>query len=116
LIGWVEMPPNAYGTIEGRRLSSWRSLLLWLCAFSLLVALANRVPHFAQGETSWVRSTPPHITARIMAKDFFLLPPPASGIFTPLRSVPVLRTAKEARPPSPVFLDNRLYTRPPPTA
>src|SRR6202008_3527693 len=106
------MPPHVYGTIEGRRLSWWRSSLLWLCVLSLLVVLANRVPHFAQSEASWVASTPPHITA----KGFFLLPPPTSAIFTPLRSVPVLRTAKEARPPSPVFLDNRLYTRPPPTA
>jgi len=88
---------------------------VWLCAFSLLIVLANRVPRFPRSEASWVRSAPPQMTAKLLAKDFYLLQPPASGIFTFLRPIPIRSAAKEVRPLLPVFLDNCLYTRPPPT-
>lgn len=63
-----------------------------------------------------MRSAPPQMTAKLLAKDFYLLQPPASGIFTLLRAVPIRSVAKEAWPLLAVFLDNRLYTRPPPTS
>src|SRR5208337_209791 len=106
----------AYPTTGACRLSYGRGLVLWLCAFSLLIVLANRVPRFPRSETSWVRSVPPQVTAKLLAKDFYLLQPPASGIFTLLRSIPVPSAAEEVRPLFPVSLDNRLYTRPPPTS
>jgi len=90
--------------------------MLYLCAFSLLFVLANRVPRFPRSETSWVRSVPPQMTAKLLAKDFYLLQPPAAGILTHLRSIPVRIAAEEQRPLFPVSLDNRLYTRPPPTS
>jgi len=114
LIGWAEMPPFAYQTSGGPRLCTWRGLALWLCVFSLLFALASRVPRFADDETSWVRSAPPHVTAKLLAKDFYLLQAPRSGILIPLRVVPLRDRVSEAWPPFSVFLDNRLHTRPPP--
>ena len=114
MIGWAEMPPFAYQTSGGPRLCTWRGLVLWLCVFSLLFALASRVPRFAGDETSWVRSAPPHVTAKLLAKDFYLLQAPRSGILIPLRVVPLRDRVKEAWPLFSVFLDNRLYTRPPP--
>lgn len=111
-----DMLPHAYPLTGGRRLFCWRSLLLWLCAFSLLLVLANRVPRFPRSETSWVRSVPSQMTVKLLAKHFYLLQPPASGIFTLLRSIPARRAAEEAHPVFPVSLDNCLYTRPPPTS
>lgn len=103
-------------TAGGRCLYSWRGLVLWVCAFSLLFALASRVPRFKGSEVSWVRATPPQMTAKILAKDFYLLQAPASGILTRPRLILIRKLVKETRPPFAVFLDNRLYTRPPPTA
>lgn len=115
LVGRATMLPRANRTTGERRLSCWRAVLPWLCAFSLLVVLANRVPRFPGSETSWVRGDPPQMTAKLLAKDFYLLQPPASGIFTQLCSIPVRKAREESRPHFPLFLDNRLYTRPPPT-
>jgi hypothetical protein len=115
-MGWVKMPELAYPTAGAHRNSCWRALVPWLCALSLLIVLANRVPRFHGSETTWVRSVPPQMTAKILAKDFYLLQPPASGVFTLLRSIPVSRAAQEAHPLFPVSLDNRLYTRPPPAS
>jgi hypothetical protein len=109
--------PYAYPTTGERRLPFWRGLVLCLCASSLLVVLANRVPRFPRSETSWVRCVPPQITAKLLVKGLYLLPPPASALFALERSIPaVLIAAHEARPLVPVSLDNRLYTRPPPTS
>ena len=114
MIGWADIPPFAYRTSGGPRLCVWRGVALWLCVFSLLFALASRVPRFAGDKTSWVRSAPPHVTAKLLAKDFYLLQAPLSGLVLPARVVPPRSSVKEAWPLSPVFLDNRLYTRPPP--
>ena len=108
------MPPFAYRTRGGPRLCTWRGVALWLCVFSLLFAVASRVPRFAGDATSWVRSAPPHVTAKLLAKDFYLLQAPRSGILIPLRVVPLRDRVSEAWPPFSVFLDNRLHTRPPP--
>jgi len=110
------MPLLAHPTIGARRCSCWRGLLLWLCAFSLLIVLANRVPRFPRSEASWVRSAPPQMTAKLLAKDFYLLRPPTSGVFTLPRAIPIRSVAKEAWPLISVFLDNCLYTRPPPSS
>jgi hypothetical protein len=112
--GEFEMQARAYPT-RAHQFPCWRGLLLCLCAFSLLIAVANRVPRFSRTETSWVQSVPLQMTAKLLARDFYLLPPPASGIFTLLLSIPVVKVAEESRPVFPIFLDNCLYTRPPPT-
>lgn len=110
------MPGRESPTTGERRLSSWRGVLLWLCAFSLLVVLANRVPHFPGNELSWVPSVSSQATVKLLAKEFFLLQPPESDIFTPLRPILVRKQAEELSPVFPAPLDNCLYTRPPPTA
>lgn len=109
------MQPHAYPTTEVRRLPYWRGLVLWLCAVSLLIALASRVPRFSESETSWVQSGSPQMTAKLLAKDIYLLQPPASGFFTFLRTILIWKAAEEERPVLATSLDNSLYTRPPPT-
>lgn len=107
---------HLYPTTRGHRFPFWRSAVLWLCGFSLLFALASRVPRFSGTETSWVRAAPPHITAKILAKDLYLLQAPLSGILTPPRVTLIRKLVKETQAPFAVSLDNRLYTRPPPAA
>ena len=108
------MPSSAMN--RARRLTCWRALGSWVCAFSLLIVLANRVPHFPESASTCAPSAPPHLTAKLLAKDFYLLQPPASGIISHLHSTTTRKAAKEAGPLFPVSLDNRLYTRPPPTS
>lgn len=110
------MPGRESPTTGERHLSCWRALLLWICAFSLLVVLANRVPRFPGSELSWVPSVSSQVTVKLLAKEFFLLQPPESDIFTPLRSILVRKRAEELNAVFPAPLDNCLYTRPPPTA
>jgi len=97
------------------RLTRIQCAAVWVCAFSLVLLLANRFPPIAgNGENSWVPSAPSHITAKVMAKDFFVLePPPAARILLP-RSVPSQVETREEHPLVSISLDNRLFTRPPP--
>ena len=50
-----------------------------------------------------------------MAKDFFVLQPPAAVRILLPRSVPLRIEVSEERPPVSLALDNRLFTRPPPS-
>jgi hypothetical protein len=56
------------------------------------------------------------MTAKVMAKDFFVLQPPASGAIALLHSTPSPLETREAYPFVSIFLDNPLFTRPPPSA
>jgi len=89
-------------------------VVAWVCACSLILVLANRVPHIPTNETSWVTSAPSQMTAKVMAKDFFLLCPPAARSLLLPRSLPVRVAAREEQLIVLVALDNRLITRPPP--
>jgi hypothetical protein len=100
-----------------RRLTCTRFAVVWLCVFSLIVVLANRVPRIpGNEETSWVPSAPSQMTAKVLAKDFYVLLPPASGAVTLLRSIPSPLETREEHPVVSTSLDNRLFTRPPPSA
>ena len=89
-------------------------VVAWVCACSLIVVLANRVPHIPTNDNSWVSSAPSPMTAKVVAKDFFILhPPPARSLLLP-RSLPVRVEAREEQPVVFFSLDNRLLTRPPP--
>ena len=100
-----------------RRLTRVQCAAVWVCAFSLILVLANRFPRI-QGneETSWVPSAPSHMTAKVMAKDFFVLPLPPTGKILLPRSVPSRIETREEHPAFSISLDNRLFTRPPPAA
>jgi hypothetical protein len=100
-----------------RRLTRVQCAMVWVCSFSLVLVLANRFPQTtANKETSWVPSTPSHITAKVMVKDFFLLqPPPAARILLPHAISSPIKT-REEHPLASIPLDNRLFTRPPPSA
>jgi len=102
--------PRAY------RLNRLQRAAVWICAFSLVIVLANRVPRIPGSEnTSWVPSTLSQITAKVQSKDFFVLPPPSPGATTLLRSFPSSLEIGEERPVVSSFLDHRLFTRPPPS-
>jgi len=102
---------------RARRLTRIQCAAVCVCAFSLVLVLANRFPRI-QGneETSWVASTPSHMTAKALAKDFYVFSPPASGAITLLHATPSPLETREAYPFVSIFLDNRLFTRPPPSA
>jgi hypothetical protein len=100
-----------------RRLTRVQCAAVWVCAFSLVLALANRFPRMECNEgTSWVPSAPSHMTAKVMAKDFFVLQPPSAGRILLPRSVPLRIDIREEQPLVSISLDNRLFTRPPPSA
>ena len=100
-----------------RRLTRVQCAVLWICAVSLVIVLANRVPRIPGcEETSWVPSAPSQITAKVLAKDFFvLLPPPSGAIELPHRDPSPLEL-REGNPIVSISLDNRFFTRPPPSA
>jgi hypothetical protein len=104
-------------TPRPRRSTRIHCVAAWICAFSLVVVLVNRFPRIeGNEESSWVPSAPSHMTAKVMAKGFFLLQqPPAGRILFP-RSVPLRIEISEERPLASIVLDNRLFTRPPPSA
>jgi hypothetical protein len=93
-----------------------QAAVVWVCALSLVIVLANRVPRIpGNEEISWVSSAPSQITAKVLSKDFFVLLPPASGAITFLRSVTSPLETCEEDPIVSTSLDNRLFTRPPPS-
>jgi len=99
-----------------RRLTRVQCAAVWLCAFSLVLVLANRFPRIeGNQQTSWVPSAPSHITAKVMAKDFFVLPAPATGEISLPRTLPLQIETQRQLPPVSICLDNRLFTRPPPS-
>jgi hypothetical protein len=100
-----------------RHLTRVQCAAIWICAFSLVLVLANRFPRIeGNQQTSWVPSVPSHITAKVMAKDFFVLPPPAAVKILLPRFVPLRIEAPDEHPLVSISLDNRLFTRPPPFA
>jgi hypothetical protein len=56
------------------------------------------------------------MTAKVLAKDFYVLLPPASGAITLLRSIAPRLETREEHSISSIPLDNCLFTRPPPSA
>jgi len=99
-----------------RRLTRVQCAAVWVCTFSLVLVLANRFPRIeGNQQTSWVASAPSHITAKVMAKDFFVLPPPATGKISLPRIVPQQIETQELLPAVSTPRDNRLFTRPPPS-
>jgi len=100
-----------------RRLTRIQCVAAWICAISLVVVLVNRFPRYSPCEgISWVPSSSSHMTAKVMAKDFFVLPPPATDRILLPHSAPVRVEISEERPLTSNVLDNRLFTRPPPSA
>jgi hypothetical protein len=66
--------------------------------------------------TSWLPSAPSHMTAKVMAKDFFVLQQLPTGRILLPRSAPSRIETREENPLVSISLDNRLFTRPPPSA
>jgi hypothetical protein len=94
-----------------------QSALVWVCALSLVIVLASHVPRIlGNEETSWVPSAPSQITAKVLSKDFFVLLPPASGAIALLHLALSPLELREENPIVSISLDNRLFTRPPPSA
>jgi len=99
------------------RLTRLQCAVVWVCTFSLVIVLANRVPRIpGTEETSWAPSAPSQMTAKVLAKDFFVLLPPASGALALLHPAPSPLELLEENPSVSISLDNRLFTRPPPAA
>jgi hypothetical protein len=97
------------------RLTRAQCAVVWICAFALIVVLANRFPPIPVCQvTSWVPSAPSHITAKVLSKDFFVLPPPTCGAIKLLHSSLSPVELREEHPIVSISLDNRLFTRPPP--
>jgi hypothetical protein len=100
-----------------RRRTRVQCAVVWICVFSLIIVLANRVPRIPGcEETSWVPSAPSQMTAKVLSKDFFVLLPPASGAIALVHSAPSPLELGEENPIVSMSLDNRLFTRPPPSA
>src|SRR6516165_11527957 len=112
------MPRQVHLTTGTRRISHARTLTLCLCTFSLLIVLANRVPRFSPSciEASWVRAVPAEITAKILAEDFYLLPPSPAKTFRTVSTKRIGKIAEHAEPVRTAILDDRLLTRPPPAS
>jgi hypothetical protein len=97
------------------RLTRIHCVAAWICAISLVIVLANRFPRMEGSDgSSWVPSAPSHITAKVMAEDFFVLQSPSAVRILLPRSVPVRIEVSEELPVVSILLDNRLFTRPPP--
>ena len=104
-------------TPRPRRLTRIQCAAAWICAISLVVVLVSRFPRYSPSDsTSWVPSSSSHMTAKVMAKEFFVLQPPAAARILLPRSAPVRFEISEERPMASAVLDNRLFTRPPPSA
>jgi hypothetical protein len=99
------------------RLGRVQCAAAWVCAFSLVLVLANRFPRIeGNEETSWVAPAASHMTAKVMAKDFFVLPPPPTGSILLPRFVPLRIETREGHFVVSMPMDNRLLTRPPPSS
>jgi hypothetical protein len=99
------------------RLTRVQCVTAGICALSLIILLANRFPRIEGNEQfSWVPSAPSHLTAKLMAKDFFVLQSPAAVRILLPRSVPMRIEISEERPAVSLAQDSRLFTRPPPSA
>jgi len=104
-------------TPRPRLLTRIQCVAAWICAISLVAVLANRFPRYSPcDDTSWVPASPSHLTAKVMAKEFFVLQPPAAARILLPRSVPLCVEEYAESPPVSTPLDNRLFTRPPPSA
>jgi hypothetical protein len=112
------MPRQTHLTTGKRCISHARTLTLCLCTVSLLIVLANRVPRFSPSgiETSWVRAVPAEITAKILAKNFYLLPPSPAEDFATVTTKRIGKIAEHAEPVRTAISDDRLFTRPPPAS
>lgn len=97
------------------RFLSCRDLLVWTCAVALLAVLASRVPHIPSRDLTWNGNGPPQMTAKILAKDFFLLLTPAPILSATKISIRLPYATEDSKAPV-VFLDQRLHSRPPPVA
>ena len=96
------------------RLTRAQYVVVWMCAFALIIVLANRFPRIPVCQVaSWVPSAPAQTTAKVLSKDLFVLPP-ACGAFKLLHWAPSPVELREEHPIVSISLDNRLYTRPPP--
>lgn len=101
-------------TLCPRRLTRAQCAVVWIFVFALVVVLANRFPRIPVCQVaSWVCSAPSHITAKVLSKDLFVLPP-AGAANKLLHSAPSPVKLREERPIVSIALDNRLFTRPPP--
>ena len=94
------MPRQVHLTTGKRRISHARTLILCLCTLSLLIVLANRVPRFSPSgmETSWVRAVPTEITAKILAKELYLLQPAPPETFATVTTKRIGKIADHAEP------------------
>jgi hypothetical protein len=92
--------------------------MLCLCAVCLLIVLANRVPRFSPSytETSWVRAIPSQTIAKVLAKEFYLLPLPRRERLTLLAKDGFYKTPEQPQAMFLTFWDDRLFTRPPPAS
>ena len=111
------MPRQVHLTTAKRRISHARMLTLCLCTLSLLIVLANRVPRFSPScmEASWVRAVPAEMTAKILAKDFYLLQPAPAEDFATVTTKRIGKIAEHAELVRAIS-DDRLFTRPPPAS
>jgi hypothetical protein len=99
------------------RLGRAQCAAAWVCAFSLVLVLANRFPRIeGNEEASWVAAAASHMTAKAMAKDFFVLQPPPTGSILLPRFVPLRIETREEHFVVSMSMDNRLLTRPPPSS
>ena len=104
-------------TPRSLRLTRIQCVAVWFFAFSLVLVLANRFPRGSGfDETSWVPSAPSHLTAKVMAKEFFVLQSPAAVRVLLHRPVSLPVEIYAERPTVSIAPDNRLFTRPPPSA
>ena len=101
-------------TPRPRRLTLAQCAIVWICVFALVVVLVSRFPRIPVCQVaSWVPSAPSQITAKVLSKDLFVLPPACAAIKL-LRSAPSPVKLREEHPIVSIALDNRLFTRPPP--
>jgi len=101
------MPRQVHLTTAKRRISHARTLTLCLCTLSILIVLANRVPRFSPSciEASWVRAVPAEITAKILAKDFYLLQPAPAEDFATVTTKRIGKIAEHTEPLRTAILD-----------
>jgi hypothetical protein len=112
------MPRQVHLTISKRSISCARKFTVCLCAVSLLIVLANRVPRFSPSaaEISWVRGAPSETIAKVWAKELYLLPLPTRETFAFVLKDRFCKIVEQPRLIFAAFWDDRLFTRPPPAS